>query len=151
MLLLASSICVIATILLLTEAGSRWFYAAAFVGFAVYLAGGPRVDIAFVRENHSFFLICSMFFAGLAGYLATDEENSNVEQRLSSLRWQRYFAKFVIIMSLYFLIFSYDLLRVRWASLDEQSQAISVLVAYIGAVYFFLLRRAHSREEGLEP
>ena len=150
MLLLSVAICTFTTILLLAGASSKWFYAAAFIGFAIFLTGGPVINFTFVRENHSFFLICSMFFVGLASYLAEDEENGNAEQRLPSSRRQKYIARFVIAMSLYFLIFNYDLLRVRWISLNEQSQAISIFIAYISVVYFFLLRQAHKKEEKLE-
>ena len=138
------------TILLLVGASSKWFRTAAFISFAVFLTGGPVINFAFVRENHSFFLIFSMFLVGLAGYLA-EEKSSTAEQQLSSLRWRKYVARFVIFMSLYFLIFSYDLLRVQWTSLDEQSQAISIFIAYISVVYFSLLQRVRKKEEVLEP
>ena len=148
LLLLAVSLCLLATIMLTAKVSYRWFFVVACTSFVIHLM---RERVTFVDENQTFFSLAWLFFLALALHLQPDKEDSGLRQRMSASSQRKFIPRILILTSCYFLVFLSDALRVHWTALDERAQAESVLLIYMGIVGIFFLWQTRLEEERLEP
>ena len=142
LLLLAVSLCLLATFMLWLKVDARWFAAISFLSLAFNLSGGERIDFAFARENSVFFTLTFNLFLFLYLYFAKRPKNVEILGKPA-----KQFPNYPLYISAGMVLFGfgsplYLFSASGWTRLTLNDWGLFVLFFYMGVVGIFLFRRA---------
>lgn len=141
LLLLAVSLCTLATLMLLFKVKAKWFAVVGFLNFAFMLLGGERINLTFAHENQTFLFVTFNFFNVLYLYFAKPKKNLEfLGQPVKPFLNSPFYISTCAILGGFGLPLLFYL--PDWRVLEPGDWASALLSFYMGAVGIFLFKRA---------
>ncbi len=143
LLLLALSLCTLATFMLLFKVGAKWFAAVSFAGFAFTLLGGERISFTFAHEYDDFFRFTFYYFMYLSIYFTKVPKEPVYVSGVLAKRFPNrplFISAALIIFGFGAPIYLYGV--ANWRQFSIENWALIVLSFYMGVVGIILFKRA---------